>query len=92
MPPKITDKYRLRLLYTHKDIPPFAASIADFVEMWDGADYSYGSDRRNVCVTKYEPRLALARVNRGCTRMYQTSNCNCMTAVRTFDNISFRKQ
>ena len=47
MPPKITDKYRLRLLYTHKDIPPFAASIADFVEMWDGADYS-ASDKRSI--------------------------------------------
>ena len=40
MPPKITDKYRLRLLYTNKDIPPFATSIADFVEMWDDADYN----------------------------------------------------
>ena len=47
MPPKITDKYRLRLLYTNKDIPPFAASITEFVAMWDGADYS-PSDKRSI--------------------------------------------
>ena len=50
MPPKapeITDKYRLSLLYTNKDIPPFAASIAEFGALWDGADYS-PSDKRSI--------------------------------------------
>ena len=50
MPPKapeITDKYRLSLLYTNKDIPPFATSIAEFVTLWDGADYS-PADKRSI--------------------------------------------
>ena len=47
MPPKITDKYRLMLFHANKDIPGFATSIADFVAMWDGADYS-PSDKRSI--------------------------------------------
>ena len=45
--PEITDKYRLNLLYTNKDIPPFAQSITEFVAMWDRADYS-PSDKRSI--------------------------------------------
>jgi hypothetical protein len=47
MPPKITDKYRLRILHTNKEIPPFATSITEFVAMWDRADYS-PSDKRSI--------------------------------------------
>jgi hypothetical protein len=47
MPPKITDKYRLMMFHANKDIPPFATSIAHFVEMWDDADYS-AFDKRSI--------------------------------------------
>ena len=50
MPPKapdITDKYRLSLLYTNKDVPDFATRIAEFAVMWDGAGYS-ASDKRSI--------------------------------------------
>jgi hypothetical protein len=38
MPPKpVTDKFRLMLYHEHKEIPGFASSIDEFVEMWDDA-------------------------------------------------------
>jgi hypothetical protein len=41
MPPKaVTDKFRLMLYHENEEIPAFASSIADFVEMWDDANYS----------------------------------------------------
>jgi hypothetical protein len=48
MPPKpVTDKFRLILYHENKDIPGFATSIADFVEMWDDANYS-AHDKRSI--------------------------------------------
>ena len=35
------------MYHENKDIPAFASSIADFVEMWDGVDYS-GHDKRSI--------------------------------------------
>ena len=48
MPPKqVTDKFRLMLYYENEQIPDFATSISDFVEMWDDGDYS-GADQRSI--------------------------------------------
>ena len=50
MPPKekqVTDKFRLMLYHENEQIPAFATSIADFVEMWDDGEYS-GADRRSI--------------------------------------------
>jgi hypothetical protein len=48
MPPKpVTDKFRWMLYHENKDIPGFASSIADFVEMWDDENYS-AFDKRSI--------------------------------------------